>query len=220
MNMRPRPPVILFKHLLHRAVRHQSQIPSPIHDSACPGAQKPEELMALAANKERLFSAWRSLHLGWRLCFALVLVSSLALAAGKMVWADDDDRDGDDREPFAIGLWGDMPYNDVQALVGVPNLIADMNSQRLAFTVHDGDLKAGKGIAGSTTPTTCSDDLYQYALDHYFSQLKAPAAFTPGDNDWTDCDAAENGPFNSLERLDHERQFFFKSPFTLGQRKL
>jgi len=100
------------------------------------------------------------------------------------------------RLPSVFG--GDLPYNDVQAQVGVPNLIADMNSQELAFTVHDGDLKAGKGIPGSVTPTTCSDDLYQYALDHYFSQLRAPAAFTPGDNDWTDCDAAENGPFTLL----------------------
>ena len=35
---------------------------------------------------------------------------------------------------YAIGLWGDLPYNDVQAQTGVPNLIADMNSQDLAFT--------------------------------------------------------------------------------------
>jgi hypothetical protein len=50
---------------------------------------------------------------------------------------------GDDREPYAIGLWGDLPYSTVQATVGVPNLIADMNSQNLAFTAHDGDLKSG-----------------------------------------------------------------------------
>ena len=33
--------------------------------------------------------------------------------------------------------------------------------------------------------------------------------FTPGDNDWTDCDRPNNGKFNSLERLTHERQVFF-----------
>src|SRR5207247_8214321 len=53
---------------------------------------------------------------------------------------------------YAIGLWGDLPYSDVQAITGVPNLIADMNSQDLAFTVHDGDLKAGNGTPNSTTP--------------------------------------------------------------------
>jgi hypothetical protein len=146
----------------------------------------------------------------------LLILSLLIIAAGTTVWA----ANSGNRDPFFVGLWGDLPYNDVQALVGVPNLIADMNSQPLAFTVHDGDLKAGHGITGSVTPTTCSNDLYQYAIDNYFSKLSAPAAFTPGDNDWTDCDASDNGPFNSLERLDHERQVFFSTDFTLGQHKL
>ena len=44
--------------------------------------------------------------------------------------------------------------------------------------------------------------------------------FTPGDNDWTDCDRPSNGGFNSLERLDHERQLFFSTPFSLGQHKM
>ncbi|MHC5599842.1 MAG: hypothetical protein ACYTXC_28585 [Nostoc sp.] len=94
-----------------------------------------------------------------------------------------------------------------------------MNSQNLAFTVHDGDLKAGNSIANSATPTTCSNALYTQAL-RYFNSLKAPAAFTPGDNDWTDCDRASNGGFNSRERLDYERQVFFSTNFSLGQRRL
>lgn len=126
---------------------------------------------------------------------------------------------GDDDSGYAIGLWGDLPYNDFQALNGVPNLIADMNNQRLAFTVHDGDLKGGNSVANSTTVTTCGDGLYTQALG-YFNALKAPAVFTPGDNDWTDCDRPSNGGFNSLERLSHERQVFFSTPFSLGQRKM
>jgi hypothetical protein len=113
---------------------------------------------------------------------------------------------------YAIGLWGDLPYSTVQATVGLPNLIADMNAQDLAFTAHDGDLKQGSG-------SPCDDTLYQTALDR-FNTLRAPAAFTPGDNDWTDCDRSSNGGFNSLERLDHERQLFFSTPFTLGQQRL
>ena len=62
---------------------------------------------------------------------------------------------------YAIGLWGDLPYSDVQAQTGVPNLIADMNSQNLAFTVHDGDFKAGNSSVGSVTPMACSDALYK-----------------------------------------------------------
>jgi hypothetical protein len=120
---------------------------------------------------------------------------------------------------YSVGLWGDLPYSDVQAQVGVPNLIADMNSQDLAFSVHDGDLKAGNGTPGSATPTTCSDALYVQSLA-YLNALHAPAMFTPGDNDWTDCDRPANGGFNSLERLDHERQLMFATPFSLGQTKL
>jgi len=127
-------------------------------------------------------------------------------------------RDAGDRV-YAIGLWGDLPYSDLQATIGVPNLIEDMNAQELAFTVHDGDLKAGNGTPTSTTPTTCSDALYAQALG-FFDALQAPAMFTPGDNDWTDCDRPSNGAFNSLERLDHERQVFFGSPFSLGRHPL
>src|SRR5580765_629141 len=51
---------------------------------------------------------------------------------------NDDDWDDHDNfhrnERYAVGLWGDMPYSDLQANPGVPNLIMDMNSQDLAFT--------------------------------------------------------------------------------------
>jgi hypothetical protein len=116
---------------------------------------------------------------------------------------------GNGVEPYAIGLWGDLPYNAVQATTGVPNLIGDMNEQKLAFTAMDGDLKAGSG--------PCTQALYDQAKG-FFDSLKAPAAFTPGDNDWTDCD--RNPGVSSLERLDFERQFFFSTPYTLGQRQL
>ena len=98
-------------------------------------------------------------------------------------------------------------------------MIADMNAQDLAFTVHNGDLKAGNGTPGSVDTTTCSDELYAQAL-RYFRSLKAPVVFTPGDNDWTDCDRPSNGGFSSLERLDHERTVFFNTPFSLGQRRI
>jgi hypothetical protein len=130
---------------------------------------------------------------------------------------DDDERDG--RGSYAIGLWGDLPYSDLQATTGVPNLIADMNRQELEFTVHDGDLKVGSGVPGSTTPTTCSDAMYVQALG-YLRALNAPAMFTPGDNDWTDCDRPANGGFSSLERLDHERALFFSTPFSFGQHRM
>ena len=72
------------------------------------------------------------------LLFCLAGTMIVATAAqrhndGRDDW-DDWDWDRDHRrESYAIGLWGDMPYSDLQAKVGVPNLIRDMNWQRLAF---------------------------------------------------------------------------------------
>jgi hypothetical protein len=144
----------------------------------------------------------------------LAALLAAALTAGFALGGQSNGVEGntDDSGAYAIGLWGDLPYNDVQRDVGVPNLIADMNGQKLEFTAHDGDLKAGG--------TPCTNAVYTKALE-YFGLLEAPAVFTPGDNDWTDCDRgsvpAENNP---LERLDHERQLFFSTPFTLGMHKL
>ena len=117
---------------------------------------------------------------------------------------------GNANAAYAIGLWGDLPYSSIQETIGLPNLIDDMNSQKLAFTVHDGDLKTGNGAP------ICDDALYLRALG-WFNSLDAPAIFTPGDNDWVDCDRPNNGGFSSLERLSHERQLLFASPTTLGR---
>ena len=152
--------------------------------------------------------------------FKWMAVAMLASAVVTHVMADQEFEDQHGKkESYVIGLWGDVPYSDVQALVGVPNLIADMNRHELAFTIHDGDLKAGNSTPGSVTPTTCSDAMYVQALG-YFNALKAPAMLTPGDNDWTDCDRPSNGGFSSRERLDHERQVFFGTAFSLGRRPL
>jgi hypothetical protein len=149
----------------------------------------------------------------------LLTLAVPCLTASTATIAAATDRGPESGGSYAIGLWGDLPYNDVQAQVGVPNLIADMNRQNLAFTVFDGDWKAGSGTTNSVTPTTCSDALYTQSLG-YLNSLKAPAAVTPGDNDWVDCDRAANGGFNSLERLQRQREIFFSTPYTAGKRKL
>jgi hypothetical protein len=160
-----------------------------------------EEEVSMKATRKLFFAAIAAL---------IVTAVTAGLANDGRFDGRDDDRH--QHEPYAIGLWGDLPYSDLQATTGVPNLIDDMNRHRLAFTVHDGDLKAG-----SNSP--CDDALYTRSLA-YFNSLKAPAIFTPGDNDWTDCDRASNGGFSSRERLDHERQVFFSTPYSLGQHRI
>src|SRR4051812_35540473 len=124
----------------------------------------------------------------------IVFITTLGNRLGATSRSDRDDER--ERRAYSIGLWGDLPYSALQATVGVPNLIADMNNENLTFTVHDGDLKAGSNSA-------CDNALYAQAKT-YLDSLVAPAMFTPGDNDWTDCDRPSNGGFSSIERLDYE----------------
>jgi hypothetical protein len=128
--------------------------------------------------------------------------------------------------PYSIGLWGDLPYSQSQA-DAIPAMIEDMNSQDLAFTVHDGDLRQGSGVPSCADNSSNGaggvvDDgnIYLRGLK-YFNALSAPAIFMPGDNDWTDCDRASLGSEarNSLRMLDYERSLFFSTPYTLGQNR-
>src|SRR6201996_7205138 len=126
--------------------------------------------------------------------------------------------------PYSIGLWGDLPYSQSQA-DAIPAMIEDMNSQDLVFTVQDGDLRQGSGVPSCAENSSNGaggivdlGNIYQRGLS-YFNALRAPAIFTPGDNDWTDCDRASLGSEarNSLKLLDYERSLFFSTPKTLGQ---
>jgi hypothetical protein len=143
--------------------------------------------------------------------------AAVAVAAGIAV--AENGRTNDKTFVYAIGLWGDLPYSAVQADPGVPNLIADMNASKLEFTVHDGDLKAGNGPSGNPPSVNCTDDLYTTALG-WFNSLDGAAMFTPGDNDWTDCDRPSNGGFDSLGRLELERRLLFGTSSSLGTKPI
>jgi hypothetical protein len=128
---------------------------------------------------------------------ALLAAAATAGVATAATRLTDDDHHREGHGAYSIGLWGDLPYSDVQKTVGVPNLIADMNSHPLAFTANDGDIKSAS--------SPCTDDVYT-SFKATMNGLRAPAAFTPGDNDWTDCD--RDGVHSSGERLDFERKLF------------
>jgi hypothetical protein len=141
------------------------------------------------------------------------------LANAGVAQANGHDHDGE-RPPrkYTIALWGDMPYNAL-GKQQYPNLLLDVNDADVAFSIFDGDLKAG-----GDGPCT-DENLYTPALD-YFSMLKRPLVWVPGDNDWTDCwgryGAASTAPGadDPIERLQHERALFTSTPFSLGQTKL
>jgi hypothetical protein len=155
-----------------------------------------------SAHMKKLIRQPRAVHKLFSTVFALLFLAGIAANVATA-------QEREDQGSYAIGLWGDLPYSTLQATVGVPNLIADMNKQNLAFTAHDGDLKSGS--------SECTDAVYTQALS-YFNSLRAPAVFTPGDNEWVDCDRTPG--YSSLAQLDKERKLFFSTPFTLGQHRL
>jgi hypothetical protein len=146
-----------------------------------------------------------------------VFMAAVAFVASKGygVAAKGDDRDDHEQEGYTIGLFGDMPYNAL-GKSQYPALLADINRAHVAFSVHDGDLKAGGD-------GPCSDSLYTTALDH-FNSLERPVIFVPGDNDWTDCwgryGAATQPFFDPEDRLNFERNLFFSTDRSLGQHTL
>jgi hypothetical protein len=132
--------------------------------------------------------------------------------------AHEDHQDDRDPDRYSIALWGDMPYNAL-GKQQYPNLLADVNASDIAFSVFDGDLKAG-----GDGPCT-DENLYTPALA-YFASLKQPLVWVPGDNDWTDCwgrygaGTSAPGADDPIERLNHERALFASTPYSQGQRKL
>ena len=66
-----------------------------------------------------------------------------------------------------------------------------MNKQPLLFTVFDGDIKAGSKSWCGTDPKTGYNP-YDNGKK-MFTAVTAPTVYTPGDNEWTDCDRLSNG---------------------------
>jgi len=108
---------------------------------------------------------------------------------------------------YSIGLWGDQPYGDA-GLAALPTVIADINKQELKFTIFDGDIKSGSSL--------CADTQYTQATAT-FSSIKWATVYTPGDNEWTDCDRKKAGLYDPNERLALIRNTFFATGKSQGQ---
>ncbi|KAL7564664.1 hypothetical protein ACA910_021221 [Epithemia clementina (nom. ined.)] len=112
-------------------------------------------------------------------------------------------------KPYRIALWGDLPYLGSSANVFDPRdlyglkyakLRDSINSRRIEFNIHAGDVKDGS--------SRC-DDHYYRRFEDLINSLDSPGFLTLGDNDWTDCYRANNGNFDPLERLDYVRKRFY-----------
>ncbi len=110
-------------------------------------------------------------------------------------------------KPFDFALIGDVPYTDEQETNLFPNMIRELNAAKLAFVVHDGDIKSGAA--------PCTDAVYEARLRD-FQSFTHPLIYVFGDNEWTDCGRATNG-FDPEERLQKLREVFTQGGQSLGQ---
>lgn len=117
-------------------------------------------------------------------------------------------------EPFTVIAFGDMPYGEPSEVYPpFEVLLAEINARQPDIVFHVGDTKAGK--------VPCDDKI----LDEqraFLGTLSAPTLYTPGDNEWTDCnDDSVKRRFDTRDRLDYIRRTYFANPGqSFGQRKL
>jgi calcineurin-like phosphoesterase family protein len=109
----------------------------------------------------------------------------------------------DDKVVFAV--MGDMPYNDAEkAMFSLPDgkivkAIQELNPPVLIFY---GDFNKGNN--------SCTDSSFKELKGLMANLLPGKVIYTPGDNDWTDCDRTSmKERFDELERLAFIRNLFY-----------
>ena len=137
----------------------------------------------------------------WRTIFARILVCFVAVHGAAYA-----------EEPFKFIALGDMPYGPAEdSYPPFERLIAEVNRQSPAFTIHVGDIKSGS--------TPCSDQEFQNQLN-FMNRFENPLIYTPGDNEWTDCHREKAGGYDPLERLFKLRELFFSDKQSQGKSRM
>ncbi|VVD93019.1 hypothetical protein [Pandoraea terrigena] len=108
--------------------------------------------------------------------------------------------------PFEFAVLGNTPFSNTDVPV-VRSVLASIGDSQAAFVVHAGNLKS---VAES-----CHDELVTERLSLLASSPK-PLVYVPGANDWADCQRANEGGYNAVERLDFLRDHAFNDDAMLG----
>lgn len=108
---------------------------------------------------------------------------------------------------------GDTPYGpEDEALLAAAT--PKINALNPDFVIHLGDFKGGRAPCDGE-----ADDAFAHLVE---SLEPAPVFYTPGDNEWTDCDRnndpSTGAPMSELGRLDTLRARYFSGPPAGAQR--
>ncbi|PYR35133.1 MAG: hypothetical protein DMF89_01170 [Acidobacteria bacterium] len=150
---------------------------------------------------------------------AAILAGTIALSAGS-------------NGTLTIAVYGDSPYGtsstDTTQTFLTPSFIGSINADSdVALVLHVGDIHSGKQFCTQA---------YDQLIYNLWLSFVGPLVYTPGDNEWTDCNKKGEGgdvyldpPTNSMPvdyaagnpiaNLTLIRQIFFSNPgHTLGQK--
>ena len=80
--------------------------------------------------------------------------------------------------PYDTAIFGDVPYSS-SAVSSYVSMISDINAAGMTFSTHLGDIK--------NADATCTESILSTETAR-FDTFTSPLVYTPGDNEWLDCD--------------------------------
>lgn len=129
--------------------------------------------------------------LGKSLCFLSVILTTGCAAQAK------------NTDPFSFNVVSDIPYTTEQEELLEQAIIPALHAKPGPFVLHLGDIKGG----GSP----CTNEVLSQRARQINTMHKTAVFYTPGDNDWTDCDRGKTGaPVSELEKLEQIRHLFYR----------
>jgi hypothetical protein len=97
---------------------------------------------------------------------------------------------------------GDTPYSAEEETQLKQKIAGAIKAADPPFLVHHGDLQGGG--------ESCSEKLLRERQDFLYGLLPDRVFYTPGDNEWADCDRSFlDAPVSELQSLDLLRRVFF-----------
>jgi hypothetical protein len=103
---------------------------------------------------------------------------------------------------------GDTPYSETENVRIKTVLSKAIKDANPPFVVDYGDIKSGG--------EDCTKELLVTRRDEIYGLLPGRVFYTPGDNEWTDCDRAFlKSPVSELAMLNVLRKLFFNKPLDL-----
>jgi hypothetical protein len=113
-------------------------------------------------------------------------------------------------ESFRFVALGDTAYEIPQDYPGYQALIARINEDKPAFSIHIGDTK-GWGDCG---------DEFQLSQLEFFNSYEQPVFYALGNNEWADCWKDNRGNHDPMVVLNSMRRIFFPEPRSMGKTRM